>query len=40
MVTGMVISPEKLTVELANRRAPETVQPVERELPKIQGKSG
>ena len=31
---------EKLTVELANRRTREAVQPAERELPKIQGRSG
>jgi len=31
---------EKLTVELANRRNREAVQPTERELPKIQGRNG
>jgi hypothetical protein len=31
---------EKLTVELANRRGVETAPPAERELPKIQGRSG
>ena len=31
---------EKLTVELANRRGREAAQPTERELPKIQGRSG
>ena len=31
---------EKLTVELANRRSAETAPPSERELPKIQGRSG
>jgi hypothetical protein len=31
---------EKLTVELANRRGAEPVAPGERELPKIQGRSG
>lgn len=31
---------EKLTVELANRRGADVMKPAERELPKIQGRSG